>query len=309
MTTAIVLSGGGIRGPLEVGALESLLEHGIKPDFLVGTSAGSINSAYMAALGPDLAAIPSLKAAWRKGNKDAVYPGNALTIAWRVLTGKDGLFASEGMRKLIADNLPPDVRTFGQLKCPCYLTAVDLSSKRLYLFGEDPAASLVDAIIASSSIPVLQPPVDYYGLQLVDGGVVAAAPAGVAMDKGATVIYSVNLGSGEEPGTPVHGVIQIFMRLLDIWLNQSLFEDLERATADPAVELHHIHITAFEDSPFNDFNHIDEMYVEGKRLTDEYLASPQPRVVTPYATGPAARSRAPLRAVPGVREYIPPAWR
>ncbi len=52
MTTAFVLSGGGIRGPLQVGALRSLLEHGINPDFFVGTSAGSINSAFMAARGP-----------------------------------------------------------------------------------------------------------------------------------------------------------------------------------------------------------------------------------------------------------------
>jgi NTE family protein len=300
--TAIVLSGGGIRGPLEVGALQSLLEHGVKPDFLVGTSAGAINAAFMAAMGPDLASIPSLQAAWRKGTKAAVYPGNASTIAWRLISGKDGAFASDGMRALIQANLPPGVTTFGQLKCPCYITAVDLQSGRLYLFGEDPAAPLIDAIMASSSIPVLQAPVGYHGLQLVDGGVVAATPAGVAMDMGATKIYAVNVGRGEEVETPVHGVVNILYRTLDTFVAQSLFDDLERAEADPSIELHHIHITAFSGVPFDDFSHIDEMFGVGKVTTDEYLAHPEPRTVALAHEVFGAR---PL-TVPGAREYISP---
>jgi len=302
VTTAIVLSGGGIRGPLEVGALQSLLEHGVKPDFLVGTSAGAINAAYMAAMGPDLASIPSLQAAWRKGTKASVYPGNASTIAWRFLTGKDGAFASDSMRTLITANLPPGVATFGQLKCPCYITAVDLQSGRLYLFGEDPEAPLVDAIMASCSIPVLQAPVAYQGLQLVDGGVVAATPAGVALDKGATKIYAVNVGRGEEVEAPVHGIINILYRTLDTFVAQSLFEDLERAEADPSIELHHIHISAFSGLPFDDFSHIDEMFGVGKVTTDEYLAHPEPRTVALAHEVFGARPH----SVPGAREYVLP---
>jgi NTE family protein len=302
MTTAFVLSGGGIRGPLEVGALQSLLEHGIKPDFLVGTSAGAINSGFMAAKGPDLSAIPSLQAAWRKATKEIVYPSNVLTIAWRLLSGKDSAFPSDGMRKLIQDNLPPGVTTFGQLKCPCYLTAVDLRSSRLYLFGEDPSAPLVDAIMASSSIPVYQPPVSYQGLQLADGGVVACTPASVAMDKGATLIYAVNVGRGEEVETPVHGMLNILFRTLDTFIAQSLFDDLQRADADPGIELHHIHITAFNDLPFNDFSHTDEMFGVGKVTTDEYLAHPEPRTVALWREVSNAR----LHTVPGAREYILP---
>ena len=303
MTTAIVLSGGGIRGPLQVGALQSLLEHGIKPDMLVGTSAGAINSGFLAARGPDLSSIPALATGWRKGTQPVVYPGNAFTIAWRFITGADGAFGSEGMRKLITDNLPPGVTTFGQLKCPCYLTSVDLRSSRLYLFGEDPSAPLVDAIMASSSIPVYQPPVEYHGLQLVDGGVVAVTPVSVAIDKGADVIYAVNLGHGEETLPPVHGMFNIFMRTIDTFIVQSVFNDLKRAEADTNVELHFIHITAFNELPFNDFNHIDEMFVAGKAAADEYLSHPQPRLVAPTRAA-ATRAAAP-QTVGGAREYIP----
>ena len=303
MTTAFVLSGGGIRGPLQVGALRSLLEHDIKPDFFVGTSAGAINSGFMAARGPDLDAIPELEAAWRKGTKDVVYPGNAFTIAWRALTGEDSAFPSEGMRQLIEDNLPAGITTFGQLKCPAYLTAADLISRRLYLFGEDPTAPLVDGIMASSSIPVYQDPVDYHDLQLVDGGVVASVPCSVAMDKGADVIYAVNVSHGTESLPRVSGILNILMRTIDTFIGQSLFNDLVRAEADPRVALHHIHITDFSHLPFNDFDHIDEMFVAGKAAADRYLEAPAPLDVQ------LAADMAPARAVPGVREYIPPSTR
>jgi len=300
MTTAFVLSGGGNRGPLEVGALRSLLEHGIVPDFFVGTSAGSINSAFMAASGPDLAATSRLAAAWHSANKATVYGGNAFQIAWRLIRGADSLFSSDGMRRLLQEHLPPGVTTFGQLRCRCYITAVDLRSGRLYLFGEDPSAPLVDAVLASSAVPGVHPPVDYHGLQLVDGGVVAGTPAGIAMDKGATVIYAVNLGPSEEVQPAVRGVLNILSRTLNASLVQSLLMDLDRAVADPSIELHHIYISAFGGLAFNDFDHIDEMIAAGKAATDSYMAHPQPRVI-------ARQDREALqgRMIAGAHEVLP----
>jgi NTE family protein len=301
MTTAFVLSGGGIRGPLHVGALQSLLEHGIKPDFFVGTSAGSLNSGFLAAMGADLSSIPALQAAWRRGTAGVVYPGNVFTIAWRLITGKDSAFPSDGMRKLIQDNLPAGVTTFGQLKCPAYLTTADMLSSRLYLFGEEPSAPLIDAMMASSSIPVYQDPVWYHGLELVDGGVVAETPISVAMDKGADVIYAVNLGRGEESLTPVHGMLNIFFRTLETMIVQSVYADLKRASDDPKVTLHHIHVQDFSDLPYNDFNHIEEMFVAGKKTADAYLANPQPRALLPFQT----RAVGAPKFIGGAREYVP----
>lgn len=301
MTTAIVLSGGGLRGPLEVGALQSFFEHGIRPDFLAGTSAGAINSSYVAANGPDSSSIAGLIAGWHKGQGDIVYPGNVLTMAWRVLTGANSLFSGDGMRRLITENLPPGVVTFGQLKVPCYLTSVDLRSGRLYLFGDEPSASIVDGVVASSSMPGVHPPLEYHGLQLVDGGVVASTPISVAMDKGATVIYAVDLGPGEEVKPPARGVIEVLSRTLEAMLEQSLFLDLERASEDPKIAVHYINITAFNGIPYNDFSHIDEMIAAGKAATDAYLANPHPRIARP-GRPPASPYG---KSVAGAREYIP----
>ena len=297
---AFVLSGGGNRGPLQVGALDVLLSRGIRPDLVVGTSAGAINAAYLAAYGPE-ADMADLAARWRSVRRDLVYPGNMLTIALRVLMGADSLFPNYGMRQLIEDHLPPGVRTFGDLTLPCYITTVDLRTSRLVLFGEDPTAPLVEAVLASASVPGIHPPVPYHGMQLVDGGVVAATPAGVAIDKGATVIYAINVGYGGEPREPVRGLLAILKRTLDTFIVQSLLDDLDRAAADPNVELHHIHITAFRDVPFNDFSHVDAMVEAGREAAEAYLANP-----TPY-TRPEVTEATPLGA-PGVREYVP-SWR
>jgi NTE family protein len=302
MSTAIVMSGGGIRGPLQVGALQSLLEHGIKPDMLAGTSAGSLNAGFMAAMGAELSTIPHLQDAWRSATKDKVYPGRLLSVLARVLDGAEGFFPGDGMRKLIEQKLPEGITTFGQCKLPCYLTAVDLRSARLFLFGEDPSAKLVDGMMASSLIPVLQPPLYYHDLQLVDGGLLAEVPCSVVMDKGATVIYAINVGRGEEIKPPAKGIFEIFMRTLDTMVAESIFVDLKRAENDPKVDLHHIHISELADLPFDDFNHIDEMFEVGKRVADAYLDNPQPRAIAP----PAERAAVPLQTVPGARQYIPP---
>jgi NTE family protein len=300
--TAFVLSGGGIRGPLQVGALQSLLEHGIIPDMVTGTSAGALNAGFLAAHGVDLQSIAALKAAWCSATKNVVYPGNIFTIAGRIVEGADGLFPTDGMRRLVEQHLPPGIKSFGQLKIPCYLTSVDLRSRKLFLFGEDPNGSLVDGMLASSYIPVLQPPLEYHGRQLVDGGVLACVPSSVAMDKGANVIYAVNLGSGEELNGPAKGMVDILMRTLDTWLSASLFQDLSRAASDPNIELHHIQISDFHGLPFNDFAHIEDQFVAGKAAMDRYLDHPAPLTARPLEA-----AAEPLEEIPGAREYRP-AW-
>src|SRR5436305_1734843 len=51
MTTAFVLSGGGSLGAVQVGMLQALSDRGVRPDVLIGTSAGAINAAYVAGHG------------------------------------------------------------------------------------------------------------------------------------------------------------------------------------------------------------------------------------------------------------------
>src|ERR671910_463212 len=61
MTTAFVLSGGGSLGAVQVGMLRALAERRVAPDLLVGTSAGALNAAFVAAHGTSPAALDLLR--------------------------------------------------------------------------------------------------------------------------------------------------------------------------------------------------------------------------------------------------------
>jgi NTE family protein len=299
---AFVLSGGGNRGPLEAGALRALLERGVTPDFLVGTSAGAINACFVAAHGYAATTLDALGERWRAVTKQAVYPGGALSIAVRVLRGKSSLFSGDGLRRLIEQSLPPDVSTFGDLRMPLFVTAADLRTSRLFVFGEDPAVPLVDAVLASASVPVIHPPVEFHGLQLVDGGVLANVAASYAMDRGAKEIYVINVGRGEEQKPAAQGVAGVAMNAINTMTVQSLLRDLARARQDETIDLHHIHIRAYAEASFSDFTKSDEMLEAGYQSALAYLDSPRPEWDEPDIKREAQH---PVQA-PGVRELVIP---
>ncbi len=274
---AVALSGGGNRGPLQVGALQALAAAGIWPDFWVGTSAGALNAAYMAARGtPE--ALSDLARLWRNVRAQDIYPGHLLSILWRIVRGADSLYPNDRFRAYILEHLPPDVNTFRDLAMPCYITATDLRTARLYLFGKEltPDVPVVDGVLASATVPAFHPPVVFGDLQLVDGGVVDNVPASLAMDRGAHEIYAINVGYGGDPMAPVRGVIPILRRVLATFMAQSLLTDLDRATHEAGVVLHHIHIPDFAGISFSDFSQVDAMVEAGRKRAEAYLANPQP---------------------------------
>lgn len=297
-----VLSGGGNRGALEVGALQALLGHGIQPDMLVGTSAGAMNAAFIAA-DPGLVGALTLGGLWKSLRRSDVFPGNPLTMAWRVLTGQDGLMSSARLRDLVLRNLPPDVTRFGDLRARLYTTAADLNTATLYLFGDDPTTLIVDAVMASASLPITFPPYVYHGAQLVDGGIVANVPIEIAMSKGATEIYAVDLGYSGEPVPNAHGVFQIAQRMLTTLIYQQLLDDLAEAAEDERVTLHHIRIPAFHGISMWDFGHAEDMIRVGKEVAETYLAHPQPLTVGFAEYAASVRKAAP--ALPGAAVYRP----
>jgi NTE family protein len=230
MRRAWVLSGGGNRGPLQVGAMRALLERGLEPDFLVGTSAGAINAVAFAA-DPTLPGLERLAQAWRSVRRADVYPGHLFTILRRILTRQDSLFDSAGLRRVLQAHLPPGVRTFGDLRRPCYVTAADLRTQRLILFGEDPSTPLLEPVLASASVPVIHPPVRFRGMQLVDGGVVAVVPISIALEKGAEEIYVVDLSFSPQILPPRRGIVEIAMTAYQTLLDEQTLDDLYDASA------------------------------------------------------------------------------
>lgn len=301
---AFVMSGAGARGPLQVGALQALLDAEIKPDFVVGTSAGAVNASYIASRGLTNEALTAMHAQWKKVKVGEVYPGGLIGAAWRLLRNSQSLYPSEGLRRLIIEGLPKGVTTFGDLQLPLYVTSVDIVSARLFMFGEDKRAPVVDAVLASSSIPGIHPPVEYHGLQLVDGGVLANVAASVAMDKGALQIYALNAGHAGEPAQKIKGAVDVLNWTLTTMMAQSLREDIARAEAATTIDLHHIVLRPKTPVPFGDFSRADELALSGYETTKAYLAAPRQRAVEPRES----RRHDLGEVVPGAREFAPSYW-
>lgn len=299
---AFVLSGAGNRGPLQIGAVRALLDRGIRPEFIIGTSAGAINACYLAAHGVDDPTVTErLIALWSQATAASIYPGNIFQIAWRIWNKEESLFPNTGMRQLVQDALPSGVSTFEHLKVPLYVTSTDLTTMRLFLFGQEKSAPLLDAVLASAAVPIVHPPVAYQSLQLVDGGVVANVAASIAMDQEATELYVINAGYDGSAQQPVDGLMELLSRTMATATLQSLLVDLERATNNTAVDLHHIHVTFTEKVSFRDFSKAAAMAQRGQELAEAYLAAPRPRAIAPAGIETKYGD-----TVGAAREYIPP---
>ncbi len=265
----LVLSGGGNRGALEAGALVALFEHGVKPEILVGTSAGAMNSAFLAT-DPTLAGAKKLADLWRSVKRENVFPGNIVSFAWRFITGADSLSSNDNLRKLVTARMPPGVSTFGDIKgVRLYLTTSNINTAEIYLWGDDPSASIVDAVLSSAAAPVLLPPIVYQGFQYVDGAVCADVPISMAIDKGATEVYAIDVGLSALEKKNVHSVLALALRSIGVMEHQQLVDDLEDVAANTNVKLHYLPIQSFPD--IGDFDHAQEFVDEGYRLMKQFL--------------------------------------
>ncbi len=296
---AFVLSGAGNRGPLQVGAVRALLEAGIVPDMIVGTSAGALNGSVLAAHGPTVAVTERMEQVWASAKVDEIYPEGVLEILWRLKSKANSLFTSGGMRRLLARALPPGVTSFGQCQTQLYTTATDLRTSRLYVFGDKADASLLDAVTASATIPAIHPPISYGGAQLVDGGVVANVPVSVAIDRGAATIYVINAGYNEAVLDPAQGVLEVLMRTLATMLAQNIIQDIARAKADTTVDMHHIPVQTDADLSFFDFSQSRRMVAQGYAAAQAYLVAPAPMI-------PVLPGAAPGPELPGATPFTPP---
>ncbi len=292
-----VLSGGANRGALQVGALQSLTAHGIQANLVAGTLAGALNGVYYA-FDPTTTGMEALAQKWRDTPKNNIFPGNRLTMAWRVLTGQDALCSGDNFRRTIQRYLPPTLRTFRDLQIPFYAVTTDLLSGTTIIFGDELDTPVLDPVVASASYPIVLPPVIRDGFQLTDGGVTAVAPIEVALLRGATELYVIDLEPDISRTELVHGVLNIASQTLGVSPREQLYDDLRDAAKAGAI-VHHVNITAFADLALLDFSRTAQMIEAGRIAMDQYLTQPRPNTIRPLA--PARAFGAPYRMPRGGR--------
>lgn len=186
--TAFVLGGGGHRGAYEVGMLKALTEHGIEPDLIVGTSIGAINGAIYAS-SPDSGGIATLEAAWRDLSFSDLFPGTVWSRARSAIQQRTYLHANDHLRSWLADHL--DDRDIEGLPVSFQCVAACIEDSSEHWFSSGP---LVDALLASSAVPGLLPPVEAGGRHYIDGGVVNSIPLSRALELGATRVFVLHVG-------------------------------------------------------------------------------------------------------------------
>jgi NTE family protein len=192
---AFVLGGGGLLGAAEVGMLRALLEAGVVPDLVVGTSVGAVNGVVVAA-DPSPAAVERLSALWRDLESSGLFAGSVFRRIGTLARTRTSLHTDEPLRELLTEHLP--VRRFDELAVPFQCVAASVERAAEHWFAEGP---LVDAVLASCAVPGLLPPVQVAGETYLDGGLVHSIPVGRAVALGARTLYVLQVGRIERPLT------------------------------------------------------------------------------------------------------------
>jgi NTE family protein len=184
----LLLSGGGAKAASHIGAFRALMEAGIRPARIIGTSMGAVIGA---CIGAGLEPAEILRRLLDVGSKGIV---RSLRAPWGGLW-LDGLLRSDALHAALAALVP--VRAFAELRVPLTVTATDLDSGALVPLGEGgEPVPLVDALHASCALPVFYPPVPLVGKRLGDGGLRGVVPFEAAKDVEAELVVAIDIGPG-----------------------------------------------------------------------------------------------------------------
>lgn len=228
--TAYVLGGGGVLGAAEVGMLRALLERGIRPDLVVGTSVGAINGALVAA-DPTPGVADRLTRVWGELAAGDVFGGSLFGRVGTLVRTRTHLHSREPLRELLANHLP--AARFEDLPIPfqCVAASIERASEHWFTAGP-----LLDAVLASCAVPGLLPPVEIDGEHYLDGGLVHSIPVGRAVALGADTIYVLHVGRIDRPLRAPRRPWEVALVAFEIARRHRFAADL--AALPPGVEIH-----------------------------------------------------------------------
>jgi len=174
----LALSSGAVRGLAHIGVLEVLQKEGIPIDMLAGTSAGAL-----------------IGAVYAQGKEANSIKDEVLELDWKRLASlvdlalpKTGFIGGKKIANLLRTFIGGDIK-FGDLKIPFSVVATDIITGEEVVIKE---GSVLEAVRASISIPVLFTVAKWQDRYLVDGGLVNPVPVSVLREMGADFIIAVN---------------------------------------------------------------------------------------------------------------------
>ncbi len=191
----LALGGGAARGFAHIGVIQVLEEAGIRPDLVVGTSAGSLVAALYA----------SGKSGQEMGTLAQTMDEGGITD-WAFPTR--GLIRGEALARYVREQTGG--RTIEQMRLPLGIVATDLDSGAAILFQRGDTGS---AVRASSAVPAVFQPVKIGTREYVHGGLVSPVPVRFARQMGAELVIAVDISSppdGNATGDVMKMLLQTF---------------------------------------------------------------------------------------------------
>jgi NTE family protein len=192
-------------------------------------------------------------------------------MAWHLATRQTSLCTRENFASFLHRCTPENIRCFQDLEVPLYIIATDLLTGHRYLFGEDPKEHIVDAILASTAIPPIFSPWFYQGRLLVDGGVSDNLPIGVAVEKGATQIFALDIIRDGPVDDGHWNVMEVATQSLMDLIAQQRNRDLSHYSSIPGINLFHLPLYASRQLAFDDFDHASRLIEDGRQAAEAYL--------------------------------------
>jgi NTE family protein len=260
---AFVLSGGGNLGAMQVGMLRALLEHGVRPDLLLGCSVGAINGAGFAD-DPTAEGVAHMEKVWRELVGQNLLPSGWLPNAVALARRGEAIHGHDGLKSMAEDSLRSE--TFEDLQVPFQCVATDMAAVREVWFSSGP---LVPAILASAALPAVYPAVEVDGVRYLDGGIVDDVPVSRAVEMGATVIYVLQVGSFTRPRPEPRRPLDVAIHSYWVARHYRFKRDLAAMPAD--VEVHLLPAGETPKMRFNDFTQTGTLIDMAYEASSAYL--------------------------------------
>ena len=222
----LALSGGGAKGFAHIGLLKVLEDLGIRPDYISGTSMGSILGG-LYAIGYDAKQLEALSIEhdWESTfsnevdlrlinvNEKANYGTHLVTVEYDAgnFSFGQGLINGQQLDLLLTRLSLPAYRFdhFDQLPIPFRCAAVDVLTGNIVILEE---GFLAEAQRASMAIPVVFAPVEMGDYLLVDGGVIRNFPVQEVIDMGADIVIGAYTGRGNLEIGDVRSLVDVLVQ-------------------------------------------------------------------------------------------------
>lgn len=209
----LVLGGGAARGIAHIGVLQALETYGLRPNYIVGASAGAlVGGLYAAGVSTDEMRTLAQRLKWWD------ISGLPVALGWATLVtlaAPLGVLDLDRLTEWIVKILGAD-RQFQELQIPFAAIATDITTGQSIMLNEGPIAQ---AIRASCSVPGIFTPVRRQGRLLVDGGASNNLPVSAVQQMGADYVIAVDLlsslpGSTVEPRNIIEVTITALYALI-----------------------------------------------------------------------------------------------